>query len=108
MSKRQDHIYLLEYIKSRMASEAFSLAYPQNAINMLNEIIEQISKTETVRLRKELAPFYCPADETVKSEFAREIANFIMKNGYAEPKPVEIDERTKFEIYELEISFIRR
>ena len=32
----------------------------------------------------------------VKSEFAREIANFIMKNGYAEPKPVELDERKRY------------
>ena len=108
MSKRQDQINLLGIIKMRIAEGNLGFAFPQTAISMLNDIIEQISKTETVRLRKELEPFYCPVDEMVKSEFAREIANFIMKNGYAEPKPVEIDERTKLEIYELEISFIRR
>lgn len=108
MSKRQDQIYLLEFIKSRVVAENFGMAYPQNAVKMLNEIIEQLGKTETVRLSKELAPFYSTIDERVKKEFAYEIANFIVENGYAEPKSFGIDETTKFERYELEISFIKR
>ena len=105
MSKRQDQLYVLERVKMYVA-EGHLFAQSQSAIDIINEIIEQISKTETVVMKREIS-LINTSNEILKKEFAYHIADHIMKNGYVEPKPIGITNKFT-EQYELEISFIKR
>ena len=105
MSKRQDQLFILERIKMYVA-EGRLFGQTQSAIDIINEIIEQISKTETVVMKRAI-PLINNNKEILKIEFAKSIANHILENGYAEPKPVGVTNELT-EQYELEISFIRR
>lgn len=106
MSKREDQIFLLERGKMYIA-EGHLFGQTQSAIDIVNEIIEQISKTETLVIKRAFPLWSSNKQYAVKKEFAYQIANHIVENGLAEPKPVGItNEQT--EQYELEISFIKR
>lgn len=107
MSDRQEQIFMLERVKMYIA-ENHIFARSQSAINIINEIIEQLSKTETMVMHRNIPLHLCEnSSGYLKQEFAYHIANHIMENGLAEPKPIGINP-DQTEQYELEISFIRR
>lgn len=113
MSKKQIQIELLNQIKElvfRKEKEQNPIVYNSNlAIQTLNEIIEQISNTETVVCSR-LIPEYIPITERrnmVEKEFSSAFAKHFIENKIVSINNLGVSKSTGAIKYEAKFTFIR-
>lgn len=110
MTKKERQLEFLERLKKFILDNNFYFNVP-NAFETVNEIIEQISNTETLRMSYHIPLIWqmttSEKQKLTKDEFAKRFSSFLVDNDYVKVKSKGVEESTQAEIYETILTFVK-